>query len=496
MVFGPSDHQSRQELGTARFSVVTVLPNDSFRPSSYEVVIEPADDPQQLPLVRRWIAVLCLSTAAAGITCAASMAAFAEEAMGKQFHVSQEVTILGISLFLLGLGLGPLVVGPISETYGRRAVYSVSFSLFFVVMFPIAFAPNITVYLVFRFLAGYFGAAFLSLAGGSVSDMFLNSEVATPMAVYTICPYIGPEIGPIISGFINQHWHWRWTFHVQIIWSFIQAVAIILFVPETCAPVILKWKARRLRERTGDPKWYAPIEREQRVSLVRTLLDNHWKPFYYVMFDYMLLLLNTWNALILGILFLTFQAFPIVFVGKHGFNMQCTGLTFIGMGVGMLLGLATQPYWNRRYREYKNTHGQKEPPPEFRLRMGQVGAVLAPIGLFWLAFATYWDVHWIVPILATVPFGTATYFIFTSSMTYIVDAYQSAAVSALTCNAAMRTVFAAVFPLFAGQMYNKLGTVGATSLLAGLTTVMAPLPFVLDYMGYRTRQREVLAGKS
>ena len=190
---------------------------------------------------------------------------------------------------------------------------------------------------------------------------------------------------------------------------------------------------------------------------------------------------------------MTFQAFPIVFVGKHGFNMQCTGLTFIGMGVGMLIGLATQPYWNRygsfstprprrltvtqrRYREYKDAHGQEEPPPEFRLRMGQVGAVLAPIGLFWLAFTTYRGVHWIVPILATVPFGTATYFIFASSMTYIVDAYRSVAAEALTCNAAMRTIFAAAFPLFAGQMYNKLGTVGATALLAGLTTVMAPLP--------------------
>ena len=78
-----------------------------------------------------------------------SQAAFAEEAMGKQFHVSQEVTILGISLFLLGLGLGPLVVGPISEIYGHRAVYSVSFSYFFVAMFPIAFAPNISTSLVY-----------------------------------------------------------------------------------------------------------------------------------------------------------------------------------------------------------------------------------------------------------------------------------------------------------------------------------------------------------
>jgi MFS family permease len=78
----------------------------------------------------------------------AFQAAFAEEAMGKQFHVGQEVTILGISLFLLGLGVGPLVAGPISEIYGRSVVYNVSFSLFFVVMFPIAFAPNLSTFLV------------------------------------------------------------------------------------------------------------------------------------------------------------------------------------------------------------------------------------------------------------------------------------------------------------------------------------------------------------
>jgi len=108
--------------------------------------------------------------------------------------------------------------------------------------------------------------------------------------------------------------------------------------------------------------------------------------------------------------------------------------------------------------------------------MGQVGGILAPTGLFWLAFTTYRGVHWIVPVLATVPFGTGVYFIFTSSMTYIVDAYRSVAACALTCNAVMRTIFAAAFPLFAGQMYNTLGTVGATALLAGLCTAMAPLP--------------------
>jgi len=51
--------------------------------------------------------------------------------------------------------------------------------------------------------------------------------------------------------------------------------------------------------------------------------------------------------LVLGILYLTFQAFPIIFEEKHGFNLQSTGLTFLGIAVGMLIGLSTMPYWNR-----------------------------------------------------------------------------------------------------------------------------------------------------
>lgn len=52
-------------------------------------------------------------------------------------------------------------------------------------------------------------------------------------------------------------------------------------------------------------------------------------------------------ALILGIQYLTFQAFPIIFEDGHGFNVQSTGLSFIGMGVGLFIGLACQPFVNR-----------------------------------------------------------------------------------------------------------------------------------------------------
>lgn len=53
------------------------------------------------------------------------------------------------------------------------------------------------------------------------------------------------------------------------------------------------------------------------------------------------------TALILGILYLSFQAFPIIFSQKHGFNMQMSGMTFLGIGIGMIFAVPTQRFWNK-----------------------------------------------------------------------------------------------------------------------------------------------------
>ena len=61
----------------------------------------------------------------------------------------------------------------------------------------------------------------------------------------------------------------------------------------------------------------------------------------------MALLLNIWSSLVLGILYLAFEAFPIIFQQKHGFNLQETGLSFLGIGIGMVAAVPTQVFWNR-----------------------------------------------------------------------------------------------------------------------------------------------------
>ncbi|KAK7054503.1 hypothetical protein VNI00_003701 [Paramarasmius palmivorus] len=460
---------------------------------SAEVNLDDDEDPQNMSLFHKWVIVIVISSSSLCVTCASSVvrvmpfahiplhdstrwaqAAFAEDGMAEEFHVSKIVTILSISLFVEGLGFGPLLVGPLSEVYGRNIIYRVSFVLLFAFSFAVAFAPNITIFLIFRFITGFCGSTFLSVAGGSVSDLFTNNEVATPMAFYTLSPFIGPVVGPLISGFINQNANWRWTFRVCLVWTLVQTAALFLLVPETYVPVLRKWKAAKLRKQEGNVEYWSPLDRQQ-GKLFQAILVSCYKPFQLILYERMALLLNLWTSVILGILYLAFQAFPIIFQGKHGFNVQETGLSFLGIGIGMAGAMPTQVWWNKLVaKEASKNYGQA--PPEAHLLKGELGGILVPLGLYWLAFTTYAHVHWIVPIIASVPFGAGAYLVYGSVFTYLVTAYRPIAASAMASNSAMRSTFAAVFPLFAKQMYDALGTVGATALLAGVMTVLAPLP--------------------
>ncbi|KAH8097023.1 MFS general substrate transporter, partial [Cristinia sonorae] len=453
-----------------------------------KVSLDPAEDPKHIATWRKWVIVFVIATSALCVTCASSVAAFTENAVSETFHVGKEVPILSISLFVLGLGIGPLLVGPLSEVYGRNLVYRVAIFAFWAFTWPVAFPPDIATFLIFRFITGFCGAAFLVVAGGSVGDLFEGPRVAAPMAWFTLSPFIGPTLGPLISGFINQNTNWKWTYRLFLIWIFAQWAAVVLLVPETYHPALLKWKAAKLRKTTGDNKYWAPLDQRKETMMYKIAMSCY-VPFKHLAVDQMALLLDLWSAILLGILYLAFQAFPIIFGQVHGFNTQEVGLSFLGIGLGMLLAVCMQLLWNRCVSFYAGKVDGQPRTPEQSLIAAQLGGILVPLSLFWLAFTTYPRVHWIVPIVASIPFGMGVLLCFTSIFTYLVTAYRPIAASAMAANTFVRATFAAAFPLFARQMYNRLGTVGATALLAGLTSITAPLPFIFYRIGARLRAK-------
>jgi multidrug resistance protein len=152
--------------------------------------------------------------------------------MDAEFGNSRLVATLGLSTFVLGIALGPFW-SPLAEFFGRRPIYLVSFFVYLIWIIPSAVARNIETMIVARFFQGLAGSAFLSVSGGTVGDLFARSDMHAPMAVFTLAPFSGPSIGPLIGGFINSSVDWRWTHYVLIIWSATLLALLALFVPET-----------------------------------------------------------------------------------------------------------------------------------------------------------------------------------------------------------------------------------------------------------------------
>ncbi|KAJ9104069.1 hypothetical protein QFC20_004646 [Naganishia adeliensis] len=314
-------------------------------PDPNEVTFDGPDDPEDplnFPTWRKWIIVVTIASASTCVTCASSMAASTYAGLQRSFHISEEVAILTVSLFVLGLGVGPLFLGPTSEFVGRRIVYLWSYTGFL-------------------------------LAGGTVADLFETRKLGTPMTVYSTTPFLGPVLGPLIAGFINYSVNWRWTYYVLMIWSGVELVLVYLLVVETYKPELLRRKAVRLRRETGNTSLYAPIEHSRR-SFLHSLGNSLKTPFLVVAPQLMAELLTLWVALVLGVLYLFFNAFPLTFERNHGFNQQQSGMSFLGLGVGQLLAAFSTPIWSKLYKRAAAKNGGHA-PPEARLVMGMAGAI-------------------------------------------------------------------------------------------------------------------------
>jgi MFS family permease len=161
--------------------------------------------------------------------------------------------------------------------------------------------------LIARFFDGLSGSAFLSVAGGTVGDMFTRQTLQLPMLIYTASPFVGPSLGPLIGGFINEYTSWRWTFWVLLIWAGINCIMIFVFVPETYHPVLLRNKARKIRSETGDERWRAPMEKTNK-SMSKTIGLSLQRPFQLLFLEPMCFNLCLFSALLLGILYLFFGA--------------------------------------------------------------------------------------------------------------------------------------------------------------------------------------------
>ncbi|KAI0379633.1 major facilitator superfamily domain-containing protein [Hypomontagnella monticulosa] len=413
---------------------------------------------------------------------ASSMVGPALALVAKDLGETREpVVALIVSIFVLGFAFGPLVLAPLSELYGRRAIYNFSNIAHLGFSVGCALSPNMASLIAFRFLAGLFGAAPMNVAGGSIADLVPLANRGMILAGLFAVIFLGPVIGPVIGGFIAQEIGWRWIFWLVVIVSIIATILTLCFLTESHPDTIL-------RERAGLSKEQPQADGKRSAKLRAVLLQSVLRPMRMLIRSPIITGLSLYLALIYGYLYLLFTTFSTVFPKQYGFGPGILGLAFLGLGVGMTIALAILS-WFSDWAQEKLTKKYGRSKPEYRLLPLIFGIPFLPIGLFGYGWTTQYQVHWIVPIIFTSFAGIGLIFSFVPTQIYMVDAFTKYAASALAAASVVRSIFGGCMPIAGLPMYSALGYGWGNSLLGFVALVASVAPFVFWRYGETLRTK-------
>jgi multidrug resistance protein len=449
-------------------------------------------NPKEFSSFKKWMITMLVAIATLAITFVSSAYSGGMSEMATALNVSIELATLGLSLFVLGFAIGPLLWAPLSELYGRQILFFITYGAMTAFNAGAAASTNIQTLLILRFFAGAFGSSILTNGGGVIADLFSAKQRGLAISIYASAPFLGPALGPIVGGFVGETIGWRWVLGIIAIFTGVVWILGFLLIPETYPPVLLRRRAAAL-SRAHRKVYLSKLEVERgKFSVIQAFKVNLLRPWLLLFLEPIVLLLSIYMAIIYGTLYMLFPALPIVFQEQRHWSSGIGGLVFIGVAVGMMIALIYTIFDNIRYKRTTNAHiakGEMGAPPEARLIPSMVGAVCIPIGLFWFAWTNYTSIFWLVCVIALAPFGFGMVLVFLPVMNYLIDAYTIYAASALAANAVLRSLFGAAFPMFTSYMYDGLGIHWASSVPGFLALACVPFPFLFYKWGPYIRKK-------
>ena len=435
--------------------------------------------------------VICLYTFV--VYTSSAIYTVSEQGVMEQFHVSEVVASLGLSLYVLGYGLGPLVFSPLSEipVIGRNPVYIVTMFLFVIISIPTALVDNFAGLMVLRFLQGFFGSPCLASGGASLGDLYSLINLPYAMMAWVSAAYCGPALGPLLSGFAVPAETWRWALY-EIIWASAPVlIAMFVFLPETAGPTILVRRAARLRKLTGNPTFMTEAEINQKNSKSGdVLIDALIKPLEITIKDPAVLFVQIYTAIIYGIYYSFFEVFPLVYPVDYGMTGGQMALVFLCILVACLLGLITHMaylYFYQNPRLIRFGFPDNFPAQEERLIPALLAAFGPTAGLFLFAWTARASIHWIVPTIGITIYGAAAFIVMQCIFIYVPLSYPQYAASLFAANDFFRSALAAGSILFAHPLFQNLGVARGTSLLGGLSVIGIVGIWLLYYYGAKLR---------
>lgn len=305
-----------------------------------------------------------------------------------RFGVSQEKTMVGLTVYLIGLSLAPVIGAPLSEKFGRKWIYVGMIPSSMVFMAGTVASTNMNSVLVCRFFTGLFGSPVLAIAAGTIADLWDIDMLVIAMTIFSLAPLMGPVLGPIIGGYAVQNFKtsWKLVFYIQLAFAG-AALPFVLFMPETYKPIILQNEAKKkekVRQQVmiGSNKTMenlitnnnsnTDVTLVSETSIVHNHMLSNWPVTASIHNDHMqdkkehswahyftkvrksltatlffpikllfeepiILIASIYASFVFAILFSFLESYAIIFGEIYKFTFGETGLAFWGIGTGMVL---------------------------------------------------------------------------------------------------------------------------------------------------------------
>lgn len=207
--------------GDKEMANITTTTTNATQDARFELDFDDdGENPQDWPMAKKALVIFFMSFSTLVVVMYSTSYTSGIPGMMVTFDIqSKTLVVLGITTYLCGLAIGSLLLAPLSEMYGRRPVYLVAVAMFTILIIPCALSNSLAQILVMRFFGAVAGAAMISNAPGTVSDIISDDYRALAFSIWSLGPMNGPVVGPLIGGFVFQALGWRWTNWVVMIGS-------------------------------------------------------------------------------------------------------------------------------------------------------------------------------------------------------------------------------------------------------------------------------------
>ena len=229
--------------------------------------------------------------------------------MSRSFDASASLIQLSLTACMLGMALGQLIVGPLSDVRGRKRPLMVALLAYLLASLACAMAPTIEVLIALRFIQGAAGASGIVISRAIVRDLFDGPELTRFFAALSLVNGTAPILAPVIGGQILRFGDWHFVFYLLAILSTMMLLAVALRLPETL-----------------------PLDRRVEGNLTTTL-----KTFGRLLTDRVFIGYAFAQAFVMGAMFAYISGSPFVLQNIYGASPQQFSFLFGLNGIGIIL---------------------------------------------------------------------------------------------------------------------------------------------------------------